>query len=450
MPAEGEEQSSGPTTLLGRALLPLAILLVGAGAFGAMVLTREVPERVEQPYLGPLVESVAAPPTTVRITVNGQGTVQPGAEIDLVSQVAGIVVWKSPQLEAGGYFSAGELLARIDARDYELAVEAAAAAVAQAEYGLEVERGEAAVAGQEWERMRQVDGEAAVAANPLVLHIPQVRASEAQLAAARARLAAASLRLDRTRLYAPFPGRVRDSSVDRGQFTNVGQPLAHLYSVETAEITVAVPDEDLAWLDLPRAPRAAAGEGGGRSGAGRPSGEHVGGGTEEFVRGGGVGEWGNKAASAAGRPEVLVTASFGGRQLSWQGRVVRVGAELDPRSRMARLVVQVDEPYADESAPLMVGAFVEVAIAGARVEGVRSVPRLALRAGNTVWTAGPEGVLRIRPARVVRAAGEQILLYVEMAPGERVVTSQLRAVTDGMKVRLSAGQPSREGERGER
>ena len=151
-----------------------------------------------------------------------------------------------------------------------------------------------------------------------------------------------------------------------------------------------------------------------------------------------VGELG---AGTVNGTEALVTASFGGRQLSWKGRVVRARAELDPRTRMARLVVQVDEPYADESAPLMVGAFVEVAIGGSRVQGVRSVPRSALRAGNTVWTAGPEGELRIRPARVVRAAGEQILLYVDMQPGERVITSQLRAVTDGMKVRLSADLP---------
>ena len=431
-------------TLLGRALLVLAILLVGAGAFGVMVWTRDAPERVEQPYLGPLVESVVAPLTTVQITVTGQGTVQPGAEIDLVSQVAGMVVWKSPQLEAGGYFSAGELLARIDARDYELAVEAAAAEVAQAEYGLEVERGEAAVAGQEWERMRpKTDGEAASTANELVLHIPQVRVAEARLAAARARLAEASLRLDRTRLYAPFSGRVRDSSTDRGQFANVGQRLAHLYSLETAEITVAVPDEDLAWLDLPKAPRGTSSEGDDSAGLDRRSGEPVG----AEVRGGRGEEWGGEAAGAAGKPEVLVTASIGGRQLRRPGRVVRAEAQLDPRSRMARLVVQVDEPYADETAPLMVGAFVQVAIGGARVEGVRSVPRSALRAGNTVWTAAADGELRIKPARVVRASGEQILLYLDMAPGERIVTSQLRAVTDGMKVRLSAELPSREGKR---
>ena len=83
----------------------------------------------------------------------------------------------------------------------------------------------------------------------------------------------------------------------------------------------------------------------------------MGGSTEEFARGQ-VGELGAETANGGGA-EALVTASFGGRQLSWRGRLVRVGAELDPRTRMARLVVQVDEPYADESAPLMVGAFVE-------------------------------------------------------------------------------------------
>jgi len=450
MSAESVEQS-GPTTLLGRALVALAILLIGGGAVAIMLMTRDVPEKVEHPYLGPLVESVAAPPITVRITVKGQGTVQPGAEIDLVSQVAGIVVWKSAQLEAGGYFSAGELLVRIDARDYELAVEAAAAEVAQAEYGLEVERGEAAVASQEWERMRpEAEGDTAATASPLVLHIPQMRAAEARLAASRARLGEANLRLARTRLHAPFSGRVRDSTVDRGQFANIGQPLAHLYSVETAEITVAVPDEDLVWLDLPGPPQAAAGGGDDMGEVGIPAqspGQSAGTPIGELVSGEREAEWRSEAVDAAGTTEVLVTASVGGRELSRKARLVRSEAQLDPRTRMARLVVQVDEPYADESAPLMVGAFVEVAIGGAMVEGVRSIPRLALRSGNTVWTGGPEGVLRIRPARVVRAAGEQILVYVDMAPGERVITSQLSGVTDGMKVRLSAALPAGEGDR---
>ena len=132
-------------------LLPVAIVLTGMGAFALLQVMGTPPTRVEQPYVGPLVESVPAPPQSLQITVHGQGTVRPAAQIDLVSQVSGVIVWKSPQMESGGRFARGELLARIDPEEYELAVAIAEAQVVRGEYLLELARGEAEAARQEWE-----------------------------------------------------------------------------------------------------------------------------------------------------------------------------------------------------------------------------------------------------------------------------------------------------------
>ena len=106
---------------------------------------------------------------------------------------SGVVVWKSEQLESGGYFRRGDLLAQIDRRDYELAVEAVQAELARSEYSLEIARGEARVARQEWKRLSADVAEHSIAAeddgsnhvNPLVLHIPQLKAAEAAMRAAR-------------------------------------------------------------------------------------------------------------------------------------------------------------------------------------------------------------------------------------------------------------------------
>ena len=228
-------------------VLPVLILALGFGAFQLLASMREPPQRVSRSYAGPLVEAIAAPLQQVQVVVEGQGTVRPDAQIDLVPQVSGIVVWKDADFKPGGTFAKGALLFRIDPRDYELAVQQAAVQVAQAHYQLDLAREEAAIAEQEWEKLHAADQ----VPTDLVLRKPQLRAAEASLQGAEARLAEAQLRLDRTKVYAPFAGRVRTARVDVGQHLNVGQAIAQLYSIEKAEIVVPVPDEDLGWFTLP-------------------------------------------------------------------------------------------------------------------------------------------------------------------------------------------------------
>ena len=83
--------------------------------------------------------------------------------------------------------------------------------------------------------------------------------------------------------------------------------------------------------------------------------------------------------------------------------------------------------------------FVDVAIAGRQVEGVRIVPRAALRQDDKVWIVGSDGLLRVRQADVLRRMQDDVLAYIELERNERIITSQLSGVTDGMKVRLTDG-----------
>ena len=57
-----------------RVLLPILILAAGVGSFALMTSMREPPQRVDRPYLGPLVEAIAAPIQKVRVVVEGQGS----------------------------------------------------------------------------------------------------------------------------------------------------------------------------------------------------------------------------------------------------------------------------------------------------------------------------------------------------------------------------------------
>jgi RND family efflux transporter MFP subunit len=397
--------------------LPLGILIVGFVAFRVLLSMRETPARVDRSYSGPLVEAMKLPLISVRVTVEAHGTVRPSDQIDLVPQVSGVAVWKSESLEAGGFFSEGDLLVQIDPEEYELALRRSEAEVAQSEYRLALAKEESVVARREWERLTTDSGVPPETANPLVFRLPQLRAAEADLKAARARLAESRLHLQRTRLSAPFDGRVRESRMDAGQFVNTGQPIARLYSIEKAEIVLPVPDEDLAWFAVPTTARRD-----GRSGmlSTAPA-------DRESITGGG--ETGS---------EVVVSGWYAGKEHRWEGRLVRAEGELDPRSRMVHLVAEVDRPYAETySAPLVVGMFVDVQILGREVDDVRRVPRRAVRPGNLVWVVGRDQILRVRPVQVAHASNEEMLVRFDTKPGEKIVLSQLSGVTDGMKVRVA-------------
>lgn len=360
-------------------VLPIAVLVAGAGATAALISSRKAPERVERPVLGPLVEVVEVATADVRVDVEGQGEVSPRTRVDLAPQVGGRVVYVHPSLVSGGRLAAGTTALRIEPRDYELAVERARAAVASAETVLERERAEGEAAAAEW---REIHGDEAPP--PLLVRAPQIREAEARLAAARADLAVAELSLERTRLTLPFDGLVIDETVDVGQLVAGGQRVATVYGTAAVEIRVPLDDRELAWFEVPAAAR--------------------------------------------------VSADFAGERAGREGRVERIEGQVDPRSRMVHVVVVVEDPFREGRSPLLPGTFVDVTIAGRTLKDVAVIPRHALREGDRVWAVAG-GVLEVREVEVVRRDRTRAYLASGLAPGELIVTSSLDAVSDGMAVR---------------
>jgi RND family efflux transporter MFP subunit len=309
--------------------------------------------------------------------------------------VAGKIVYASPAMVDGGEFRKGDTLLRIDPLDYELAVTLARARVKDAESRLKVAEVEAASAKDEWRLIYKNSKD--VGENPpaLVAKEPQLAAARARLAADRADLQKAKLNLKRTELKAPFDGRVSEESVDIGQFVSVGRTLAKLFSTRAAEIVIPFDDESLYWFDVP----------------------------------------GFTPGSGDGSP-ARVTARIAGRDLSWSGKIMRAEGKLDERTRMVNVVVRVENPYVTKP-PLIAGLFVTVEIRGHTLENAAVVPRAALRENNIVWTVDDNGQLIFRQVEVARLGAHQAILRAGLEDGDRVVTSGLKAVTNGMQVRIS-------------
>ncbi|MDE2923993.1 MAG: efflux RND transporter periplasmic adaptor subunit [Acidobacteriota bacterium] len=377
--------------------LPGAILAVAALVVVGLLRSRPVVETAPREIAPPPVRVLTVASTEVDLGVSSQGSVIPVTEADLVSEVAGTIVWTSESFEVGGFFDAGEVLLRLDRRDYELAVASARAALAQAGVGLAREQAEADVAREEWEELG-ADGEP----GPLVLRQPQLAEARAQVEAALANKRRVELDLERTAIRAPFAGRLRAKRVDRGEFVNRGVPLATIYAVDAAEVVLPVPDSELAFLDLPL---------------------------------------GSELAEAG--PRVLLRAQFAGGRHEWEGRVVRVGGEIDPATRMVNLIARVDDPYqaSGNRPPLSVGLFVDAEVVGRSVESVFQVPRGALVGADRVWLV-EDGRLVLRQVGILRADPEVVIVSDGLADGDRISLTILESAVDGMRV---TPQPESEG-----
>jgi RND family efflux transporter MFP subunit len=381
-----------------RLLVPVGLTVAGVLGMVLLLATRPRLETHRREPPAPLVRALSVLPQSVRLSVRTHGSVEPRTESDLVPEISGPVIWVSPALATGGFFEAGEVLLRIDPADSRLALERAGAALARAE-------SQRALAAKELERLRGLAERNVASDAQLDDALNADRVADAALREARASRESAQRDLARTEIHAPYTGRVRSESVDAGQFVSRGAPIARLFAVDYAEIRLPVPDADLAHLELPAYYRG-----------------------EQGVRG----------------PDVSLHAELAGARRTWQGYVVRTEGEIDPHTRMLRLVARVDDPYARRDparVPLPLGLFVDAEIAGREVQNAVVLPRAALRDANHVLVIDAEDRLHPREVAVLRATQDEVVIGGGLAAGERVCTSPLETVVDGMRVRIAGQAP---------
>ena len=93
---------------------------------------------------------------------------------------------------------------------------------------------------------------------------------------------------------------------------------------------------------------------------------------------------------------------------------------------MARVLVSIEDPLDDGSGlPLLLGSFVDVAVAAAPIERAVKVPRAALRGGNAVFVMNDDDLLEIRTVQIGWTEPDVVLVTGGLGPRERVVVSRI-------------------------
>ena len=355
------------------------------------VMMKSKTQKTQPNVKAKLVHTIIAKLSDEKIMVTAFGTVQPNQEVTIKSEVSGRVIEKSPKLVKGGIVSEGEVLLKLDPRDYQNAVEQEKANLEKAVFEMQIEEGRQLVAEREWKQLSPSIKITDIS-EILALRKPHIKEKEAALKAAKSRLHTAQLNLSRTVIQAPLNAVVTSKSIEVGDYVTPQEKLAKLVATNRFQIQVSVPVSKLKWLTIPG---------------------------KEIKKG----------------SKVRVIQNLGVTSIVRKGEILRLLGDLDPGSRMARVIVAVEDPlglHKKEPFPLFIGSYVRVIFEGLVLNDLFVLPREALQEENKVWVKNSQNQLEIRTVNVLEKKHDSVLINHGLNNGEEIIVSPLSIPIPGM------------------
>ncbi|WP_411846930.1 efflux RND transporter periplasmic adaptor subunit [Roseibacillus persicicus] len=338
-----------------------------------------------------LVQVITAEAGDNQPRIEALGEVQAAREVSLGARVSGEIIARSQAFTEGGVVPEGEVLVRIDPVDYEKILAQRRSEYLQAQAEIDIEAGRQNVAQLDLELLEDT---LEVKDKALVLREPQLKSAQAALELAGVAVEQARLDLQRTEVRAPFAAQVMSREVDVGAQLSAGTRIGRLVGLEEYWVVATVPQSALRWMRF-------------------------------------------KTGEEAMLAEVRDAAAWGEDVLR-MGKVERLLGELDEETRLARVVVVVEDPLgrnSEEAVPsLILGSLLDVVILGETIQDVVRLPREYLRKNDTVWV-NADGKLNIREVTVTFSDKSFAYLSEGLEAGEEVVTTSLASVTEGAALR---------------
>jgi RND family efflux transporter MFP subunit len=187
------------------------------------------------------------------------------------------------------------------------------------------------------------------------------------------------IKLDKHSFYAAFDGSVISTDLRIGSSVRPGTRLGNIINLESLEMEVPVPAEDISWIDR-------------------------------------------------NKPVVLTSSEIAGQ---WTGRIKRIGKNIDIKTQTAYVYIAVQER--DEK--LINGVFMKAEMAGRIIENAFTVPRKAVYEDTFVYVIA-DGKFDYRRVDVVRRELDCVIAKDGVKEGEMMVTEMLQGVASGMAAQI--------------
>jgi RND family efflux transporter MFP subunit len=371
--------------ILFNVIIPVLILAVGVFLFKKMKAGKEAPKKIKIENKIPVVKIKSFKKINENIIIKENGTISFPDQVSIVPRVSGNIIKLTDKLFIGGFIQKGDLIAIIEQSDYILNVEAAEAEVSNRETALEQQEEEAKLAQIEWDIYKKNHPKAKP--SNLRLKIPQVNTAKANLNAAKANLKKAKLNLSRTYIKSPFDAKVQSKNVSLGQYVAPGTNIAVLQSTARAYVKIYLKNQDISMID------------------------------NLFDK----------------ETDVEVSAVLGDKKLVKAGKIISWGASLDSRTKMLEVIVEIKNPYEDQSFPLISGSYVSVSIKGKEIKDVFRVSENIV-IDNNIYIYD-NGALKIKPVDMIKQIGNELVIK-GITQDDKVIITPIVDVVNNMKVEL--------------
>ncbi len=388
-------------------IISLILLCVAIGLSAYFLLNPPRAPKMTGQVIAPRVTAISFKVINHSTTIFAMGNVIPSQSVNLTSRISGMVVEVGDNFIEGGVLKKGDKIVQLDPTDFRLIVQQKQSDLAQAEFNLKLEQGQQTIAVREFQLLG--GGKLSPQEEELVLRKPHLKAAANKVLAAKAILQQAKLDLKRTLTVSPFDAIILDRNANIGSWISTfstGTPLVKLVGINSFWIDASLPMDKLKWISIP-----------------------------------GI------SKQAASKVKVSYDSAWG-KGVYRDAVVKRLKAEVEPLGRMAKLIIEVDDPLSQQAVnknapPLVLGTFVRVAIAGKLLRDVIALPASVLHDGRYIWLADENKVLLIKEVKPVWAEQEMIYLAKDQLPeNTQVITSNLSTPVAGMKVQLvNTAQP---------
>ena len=316
-----------------RIVLPFVLLVLGV--IGYNKLSVEIPEEAQPRRERKPVETrvLELKREDYQVEIPSQGNIRAHGLVNLTAEVAGKVQAIHPPFEEGAFFSKGDILLEINPIDLQVALISAQAQVASAQLNLEKEEALAEQARLDWKDLGYEDEPSA-----LVRREPQLKAARQGLLLAEAQEESALRNLERTKVTAPFDGRVLRRTVGVGQSIGPSTALAEIFATDYSEVRLPLSTLNLRDITLP------------------------------------------EDASDPPLPVTLRDGLDDQSSTEWSARILRTEGALDANTLELFAIARIEDPFGlrSEHPPLRVGQPVIAAIPGKTLEDVFVIPREAV------------------------------------------------------------------------
>ncbi|NLA75229.1 MAG: efflux RND transporter periplasmic adaptor subunit, partial [Deltaproteobacteria bacterium] len=209
--------------------LMVMLFLILSGSTGIMLASKK--ERLDKEKKNALKEGAQAvkvvtllvEPTEFKDRINLPAEIKSFEDLWIKSEVSGRVV--AIPAEEGQFVKKGQVLVRLDNRDYQLRIDSI-----EANYEL---------AEADYKRISEL-------AEKKIAAITDLDKVNAQLKSLKSQLDEAKLALERTIIKAPISGRLNEIEAKIGDWFGIAKPDAQILQIENVRVTVVVPESDVA------------------------------------------------------------------------------------------------------------------------------------------------------------------------------------------------------------